>query len=98
MLTHSSADSELRQTLKGLASDVYRQYNQQPFDKMDVRELLNGYSTVHTGLLKYWYHLLLETPIEDPVWQTQASVPEVPGPNPADQQRTDVDANTSEHQ
>ena len=95
---HSSADSELRQTLKGLASDVYRQYNQQPFDKMDVRELLNGYSTVHTGLLKYWYHLLLETPIEDPVWQTQASVPEVPGPNPADQQRTDVDANTSEHQ
>gem|GEM_PF-5269571 len=90
---HSPEDSEWWQALKTLESDAYREYNQQSFDKIDAQDLLIGYRTIRAGLFKYCYHLRNPPPVK-----TLASMPEVPGPDPTDQQGTNIDANTSEHQ
>ena len=89
-------DTESLQTLKALkqGSDAYREYNQQPCDKIDAQELLSNFLKIHLGLLSHWHHLRARAP----AGQAEESEPEVAGADPADQQRSTVDADASKDQ
>ena len=95
---HGPEDTESLQILKALeqGSDAYREYNRQPFDKIDAQKLLSDFRKIHLGLLSHWHNHRDTAP--DAAGQAEASGPEVPGANPADQQRSAVDADASEHQ
>lgn len=95
---HGPEDIESLQTLKALeqGSDAYREYNQQPFDKIDGQELLSSFLKIHLGLLRHWHNHRVRAP--DAAGQAEGSEPQVARADPADQQRSAVDADASKHQ
>ena len=95
-----SEDAKSCQTLKNLEqeSNAYREYNQQSFDKVDAQELLSGYQEIHLGLLRRHHGYRVKASAGEAARQMLPSVPEVPGANPTDQQRSAVDTDASEHQ
>ena len=97
---HGPEDAKSCQTLKKLEQDssAYREYNQQPFDQADAQELLSGYQKMHLGLLRHHHGYRVNACAEEAARQMRPSVSEVPGTNPADQQRSAVNADASEHQ
>lgn len=82
---HGPEDTESLQTLKALEQgcDAYREYNQQPFDKIDAQELLSSFLRIHLGLLRHWHNHRVRAP--DAAGQAKGSEPEVAGADPADQ-------------
>ena len=95
---HGPEDTESLQTLKALeqGSEAYRAYNQQPFDKIDAQELVSSFLKIHLGLLRHWHNHRVRAP--DAAGQAVGSEPEVARADPADQQRSAVDADASKHQ
>lgn len=95
---HEPEDTESLRTLKALeqGSDAYREYNRQPFDKVDAQELLSNFRKIYLGLLRHWHNYRIRAP--NAAGQAPESEPEVPGPDSADQQSSAIDADAREHQ